>query len=135
MGKTSEYSRYPETAQDWLSKWDAGERVWSVEMGGIGPWYEQIIQITVAEILRALLALDIDKNKFDCDSVYNRECWESVASYHSVSDTMEKLHLSVMQFGAAKNLATNFFFRGPFVSLSDVAVKDRKILVSKSFPQ
>ncbi len=37
-----------ETAKDALAAWDRGEIVHSVEMGGIGPGYEQAIQILVS---------------------------------------------------------------------------------------
>ena len=47
---------YGKDAVEWLRRWDAGEGVWSIEMGGIGPGYEQCIQITAAEILRYMIA-------------------------------------------------------------------------------
>ncbi len=40
------------TAQEALAKWDAGEILTSVEMGGIGPGYEQAIQIAIFEFIR-----------------------------------------------------------------------------------
>ncbi len=44
-------------ATEWLRRWDAGETVWTVSLGGLGPEYEQCIQITGAEILRWLLVV------------------------------------------------------------------------------
>lgn len=130
-----EYCPYPETVQDWLSKWDSGQSVFSVEMGGLGPGYEQAIHVAAAEIMRALLSLDIDKDRFKSDEEYNRSCWESVDGSDGVSAVMDRLHLSGAQFGAAKNVAAVFLLKGPRVALSDKAVKDRKIQVSKGFPQ
>ena len=43
---------HPRTAKDALERWDAGETVFSVELGGLGPAYEQAIQVLVFEILR-----------------------------------------------------------------------------------
>jgi len=40
------------TAQEALAKWDAGETLTSIEMGGIGPGYEQAIQIAIFEYIR-----------------------------------------------------------------------------------
>src|SRR5687768_3007466 len=34
----------PETVEDALRQWDAGETVFTVEMGGLGPGYEMAIQ-------------------------------------------------------------------------------------------
>src|SRR5581483_2130454 len=36
---------YGTNAADWLARWDAGRAVWSIEMGGLGPGYEQCIHI------------------------------------------------------------------------------------------
>lgn len=37
----------PETCEEALARWDAGETVFTAEMGGLGPGYEQAIQETV----------------------------------------------------------------------------------------
>src|SRR3990172_3354015 len=47
-----EIELYGADAADWLKRWDEGRGVWSIEMGGLGPGYEQCIHITCAEILR-----------------------------------------------------------------------------------
>lgn len=31
---------------DLLKRWDAGDPIWSIEMGGLGPSHEQCIQIS-----------------------------------------------------------------------------------------
>lgn len=43
---------HPKTALDALARWDKGETVFTVEMGGLGPGYEQAIQMLVFEIIR-----------------------------------------------------------------------------------
>jgi hypothetical protein len=35
-----------------LAQWDASEILWSIEMGGLGPSYEQCIQASAWEIIR-----------------------------------------------------------------------------------
>jgi hypothetical protein len=40
------------TAQEALSRWDAGDIVWTVSMSGMGPGYEQAIHVLVFEIIR-----------------------------------------------------------------------------------
>lgn len=42
----------PETAKEALARWDAGKSVNSISLGGIGPSYEQCLQIAVFEIIR-----------------------------------------------------------------------------------
>lgn len=45
-------------AQEIIDKWDNGEIVWSIEMGGLGPGYEQALQMAAIEGLRELAAFD-----------------------------------------------------------------------------
>lgn len=39
-------------AKEQLRRWDSGRSIWSIEMGGIGPGYEQAIQTLAIEIVR-----------------------------------------------------------------------------------
>ena len=43
---------HPVTTLDALARWDKGDSVFTVEMGGLGPSYEQAIQILVFELIR-----------------------------------------------------------------------------------
>lgn len=121
-------------AKEWLEKWDAGEPVWSVEMGGIGPGYEQAIQVTAVEILRHLITTEADVANWS-----DAEAWqverEAIETALFANPVIEGLGLSGAQWGAAMNLATIFYRRGPADALADEAVKDRKILVSKPSAQ
>lgn len=129
-----EIERYGASAADWLERWDAGKGVWSIEMGGLGPGYEQCIHITMAEILRHLIAKGYDWRK-----------WENKDEWRRVSDEIEAegfknpvikaLGLSGAQWGGALNLATNFYRQGPRGVMKDERVKDRHIQVQKHFPQ
>ena len=51
---------YGKDAAEWLERWDAGKPVWSVSMGGIGPGYEQALQIAAAETVRRLITTQPD---------------------------------------------------------------------------
>jgi hypothetical protein len=59
-----EIETYGADVTDWLRRWDEGKTCWSIEMGGLGPGYEQCIHITMAEILRFML-----EKKYDVDGL------------------------------------------------------------------
>lgn len=125
---------YGADAADWLKRWDSGEGVWSIEMGGLGPGYEQAIQITVAEVLRIMIA-----GAFDASRWMHSEQWkadrEKIEEEGFKNDTIERMGLSGAQWGAALNLAARLYANGPITVLTDKRIEDRKIQVSKSFPQ
>lgn len=128
-----EIAMYGVDADDWLKKWDAGEIVWSIEMGGLGPGYEQCIHITAAEILRYLLNKKYDASKWD-----NIETWEKdrddIQQMSFNNSEIKKLGLSGAQWGAALSLATTLYRQGPRAVMTDEKVKDRHIQVQKTFP-
>ncbi len=134
---------------DVLTKWDAGEPVWTIEMGGMGPGYEQAIQITAFEMLRLMVG---DPPNFDAID-REAELLEHEPSaipygeteWHKYRDEMDKalfaedgpcrgLGLSGAQYGAASNIASVFVRHGYRAGL-DLAPTDRHILVSKNFPR
>lgn len=123
--------QYPDI-KEWLRRWDAGEAVWSVEMGRLGPSYEQCIQITAAEMIRILIDENFDTAKRDD---YAKEFDALVSKKVFEVPQVKNLGLSGAQFGAASCIADQLYRRTPQVALSDNQVKDRKILVQKSFPQ
>ena len=41
-----------DTAREQVERWDAGQSIWTLEMGGMGPGYEQAIQVLAIEITR-----------------------------------------------------------------------------------
>jgi hypothetical protein len=127
----SEIEMYGADAADWLDRWDAGKGVWSIEMGGLGPGYEQCIHITAAELLRWIIQQKPGKDQFGDEWRAFREAMETAAFANT---TIEKLGLSGAQFGAAVNLACQLYQRGPRAIMKDERVKDRHIQVSKNFP-
>lgn len=129
----AEIDMYGRDCADWLARWDRGDLVSTIEMGGLGPGYEQCIHITMAEILRHLLEKQYPAADFE-----NPEAWKKIRSeIDAWSFTVEKiknLGLSGAQYGAALHLAARFYLKGPRQIMSDKAVKDRHIMVSKHFP-
>ena len=124
---------YGRDAAEWLRRWDAGETVWTISMGGLGPGYEQCIQVTVAEMVRCMLDLKMDHSKWtdsEAWKVDQKRSDEGIARNPEVT----KLGLSGAQFGAAMSLATALYMRGPATIMREPEVKDRHIMVSKNFP-
>ena len=125
---------HQETCAEWLAAWDRGEAVWSVEMGGLGPGYEQVIQILAAECLRFLLsdeAKDLRWVEEEDRIAANQAADEHMMDHEAAS----ALGPSGAQMGAAKNLAAQLFFNGPAKALSHPSLdKDRLIRVQKDFP-
>lgn len=130
----AEIDLYGADAADWLARWDAGRGVWSIEMGGLGPGYEQCIHITAAEILRHLLAA-----KYDAALWQDKDTWardrELIEKDGFANPVIEKLGLSGAQWGAAMQVATKLYMDGPRKIMNLSELKDRHIQVSKNFPQ
>ena len=136
-GEQKEYSEiqsYGADAQDWLNRWDAGQGVWSIEMGGIGPGYEQCIHVTCAEILRWMLEHKPDAAKWSEEAVWKSDR-EKIEQYGFKNEAIKELALSGAQWGAALNLAAMFYNKGPREVMRDDRVKDRHIQVQKFFPK
>lgn len=113
-----------------LSKWDAGDPVWSVEMGGIGPGYEQAIQLMAFEILRSLLKRQPDPATWKTLEGWRDERDLLMAELASVTD---KIGPSGAQWGAACNIGAVFYQQGYEAGL-EMAPKDRRILCRKHSP-
>jgi hypothetical protein len=128
-----ELDTYGTDAADWLKRWDEGTTVWTIEMGGLGPGYEQCIHITAAEILRHLL-----DRKYELAAWDDREAWErdrkEIETAGFANERISALSLSGAQWGAAMNLALQFYRRGPRAVMTDERVKDRHIQVQRAFP-
>lgn len=125
--------RFGATAQEWLDRWDAGRSVWSVTMGGLGPGYEQAIQIAAAEVLRRLIEIKFDYtlSPEDLQDVFSTD----VEQWFFEDPKMKAMGLSGAQWNAATNLACSIHRRGPVAALSDEVIRHRLIQVSKNFPQ
>lgn len=119
------------TAQEWVDRWDAGRSVWSVEMGGLGPGYEQCIQTMAVEMLRWMLT----SGEPVPEPHEDRKAFEI---YGAMMDKdlgwlMEQMGPSGAQWGAARNIASVIYRHGPAKALRMVE-DDRHIQVSRDFP-
>jgi len=117
-----------------LKQWDNGELVSTIEMGGLGPGYEQAIQICAFEMLRYIIDNPIDFDKPDEDKKY----WEDYkkgrdASLYVDGSPCKELGLTGAQAGGAGNISSMFFRHGPKKAIS-MAGEDRRIFARNSFP-
>lgn len=120
------------TKEEWLARWDAGEEVQSVSMGGISEDYEQCIQNMGAEILRMLI--EDGREIQSLERPVWQELVESIDKRLFAMPEIEALGVSGAQHGAAFNLAIVLYRRGPDKAFADPVVKDRLITVSKKTP-
>lgn len=126
-GKEQLYGR---DCADLLRRWDAGESVFSVSMGGIGPGYEQAIQVLGMEVLRWLVEHEPDAEE-----------WGDAAAWRATADAIQsdrrrvirRIRPSGAQWGAALHLGAMFYRRGPAGAIG-MAPKDRRIQVSREMP-
>ncbi len=116
----------PTTPAEVVQLWDRGETLWSVEMGGIGPGYEQAIQVLIVELLRdhggePLPADDDHRWGDDTVSRTNKQC----GGY------------SGAQVGAAKSIAYRIIRDGyqEFLRAAREQVPDRMIQISNVWPK
>jgi hypothetical protein len=123
-----------EEVEKMLSAWDSGDTVWSIELGGFGPGYEQAIQVAAIEFARATKDLEGLKN----------DDKESTALFTATCEQVVEKHdkalggLTGAQFGAARYLAWNWVVNGGPARLIERAKEqgkcDQAILVSKAWP-
>jgi hypothetical protein len=124
---------YGKDAAEWLRRWDAGEIVHTIEMGGLGPGYEQCIHIVCAEILRHMIEANYLPESWNDEKVWKQVRDEIEAMSHK-NATIKALGISGAQWGAAMNVALNIYRDGPAGIMLDKCVKDRHIQVSRTFP-
>lgn len=120
--------------EDALAEWDRGGSVWSCSMGGLGPGYEQCIQIMGFEFLRAMLADPFDYASSANDGDKWRAYIDRIEQMPEPARIIKKLGPTGAQFGAAMNIASVFARNGYSAGMLMVP-EDRRIQVRKSFPK
>ena len=137
---TATYGK-PETARAALEMWDRGESVFTAEMGGIGPGYEQCIHVIAFEIVRELLKREpLDwywekANRSERTADEERECRAFVDDVEAaVMPRVRHLGMSGAQWGAAQNLAYICVRKGWATALGELP-DDRLIQVSRTWPK
>lgn len=121
------------TAKEAIEAWDEGNALRSVEMGGIGPGYEQTIQIIAIESLRVALAEEERIN-----AAIDYEVFKKLrdAVIHKIDNQVGGV--TGAQAGAASNLAWNAYrmgWGGMLESAKKNKLEDRTIMISKFFPK
>lgn len=129
-----EIELYGADAADWLKRWDAGRGVWSIEMGGLGPGYEQCIQVVAAEILRHLLDAKYDSAAWQTDKDLWKRDSDAIEKHGFANSKIKALGISGAQWGAAVSLATALYHQGPRKIMNTDSIKERKIQVQRTFP-
>lgn len=120
-------SVYPETVVDALERWDQGLPLFVVEMGGLGPGYEQCIQCVMFEILRAFPTFE---HLVTNETQWSPEVDRVIADLERAND----LGLSGAQAEAAKSAAAMYLKQGYRQAL-EMAPEDRRIQVSRHWPR
>jgi hypothetical protein len=120
-------------AKERLRRWDAGETIWSVEMGDTGPGYEQAIQVLAVEIIRDNLTGELPTKE-----TYSEWGDATVTRCNPYDETAGRYTglggLSGEQVGAAKTIAYGVLKKGPAKMLERFP-EDRIIQVSKTWPR
>lgn len=112
-------------------KWARGELIWSAELGGIGPGYEQAIQILLWEILARWPHETLARNPEAKE--YPKEYSEHVEKVvHELDQSCGGF--SGAQVSSAQAAAFQFLVYG-YNEMMGKLEKDRKILVSKKWPK
>ena len=68
---------HPLNVKEALKWWDEGKSVFSIEMGGLGPGYEQCIHICVFELIREFANKKLPKENDKLNDVMNKTLWDN----------------------------------------------------------
>lgn len=124
---------YGRDVKAWLARWDAGSTVWSVEMGGLGPSYEQCLQLAIVEVVRYCVLEKPDASRWSYPLEWQR--FGALLERNVLSSpAVQKLGLSGAQWGAAVSLASQLYRFGPIEVFTQPALKDRLIQIKSWFP-
>jgi len=110
-------------AREQVRRWDAGDSIWTTEMGGIGPGYEQAIQVAAIELTRDNLGRPLPEPESKEAKTWGDDTLRRV----------ESMGLSGAQWGAARQLAYRWLRDGPAATHNQTP-EDRRILASNTWP-
>lgn len=122
-----------DTAAEQLERWDAGEIIWTLEMGGLGPGYEQAIQILAIEIVRDEIGKELPPPSTPLHG------WADATAARIDRKLPDGRYscggFSGAQVGAAKWLAYQWLHIGPAALLEKTFDKMRSIRVDRFWPR
>lgn len=116
------------TLDEALAKWNADELVTTIEMGGLGPGYEQGIQIGVFELLNDLKGVEIPFSDKEAAHKLIEETF-----YKTIARVKELDGISGAMAGASMHIAYMFRLHG-YSEAINMADQDRRIMCKRSFP-
>lgn len=116
---------HPQTARDALQRWDSGVTVFTIEMGGLGPGYEQAIQVLVFEMLRDYVDVKLPDEHSAEFKEFSRTFGDKTV--HRIDEKMGGY--SGAMVGAAKQVAYRAL-RDGWDKMLKSAPDDRRIQVS-----
>jgi len=121
---------FNKTWQEVAKDWNDGKNVWSGEMGGIGPGYEQCIQTLIFEILT-----DWDESQpvVVKDGAEYSPQFKEYADEISYKCSARLGGMTGAQVGAAQSLAGQFIYFG-YQNMMEKLPDDRLIQVDKNWP-
>jgi hypothetical protein len=121
--------------REMLTLWDSGSTVWTIKRGGLGPGYEQSLQVCMIEICRA--SLKMPRLGKETKTAY----WKR---FGRMSDRIAHetcRDLTGAQFGAAKDLAFRFVVSGIKRTIASYKkqrpddFENSHIMISKHWPK
>lgn len=121
--------KFTDTNEQVIEKWKNDDGVWSAELGGIGPAYEQCIQIILFEIFSTWPK---DQPVIDGEE-YTKEYETFTDEVVSRLEKEKKYGFSGAQVGSAKSTAAQFIKYG-YAHMMNKLDEDRHIMVSRYFP-
>lgn len=123
-----------ETIDELLAAYDAGQSVFTLSMGGLGPGYEQVIQLAAIEFARAGKSMPRTADDEADYKTFDAICNTALARFDEDLGGM-----TGAQYGAARWLAWQWCFGGGPAALlkrsEEHSAKDRVIQFSKFFPK
>jgi hypothetical protein len=117
-----------------IEAWDRGETITTLTMGGLGPGYEQAIQIAAVEFARATEGLDGTPNSEEASQAFRARCDLALKNHD------EKLGgITGAMFEAASWLAWQWRFgtggpEGLIERAKERGEEHRIIFASRTFP-
>jgi hypothetical protein len=120
-------------AREQLRRWDAGESIWTIDMGGMGPGYEQAIQVLAIEIVRDNLNKPLPEVTSAAGKTWGYDTVERID--HKLPNGKYACGgFSGAQVGAARFLAWQWLKVGPAALLKSPQLKKRRIQASNFWP-